>query len=44
MCEYLEFLMDGLKVMGGDKIKMPERRRCFDTDESCMFFRIFKFD
>jgi hypothetical protein len=32
--------MDGLKVMGGDRIKMPERRR-FDPDESCML-RILK--
>jgi len=28
--------MDGLKTMGGDRIKMPERHR-FDPDELCMF-------
>jgi len=28
--------MDGLKTMGGDSIKMPERRR-YDPDDACMF-------
>jgi hypothetical protein len=28
--------MDGLKIVGGDRIRMPERRR-FDPDEACMF-------
>jgi hypothetical protein len=28
--------MEGLKVMVGDQIKVPERRR-FDPDELCMF-------
>ena len=26
--------MEGLKAMGGDRIRVPERRR-FDPDESC---------
>ncbi|CAF4810915.1 unnamed protein product, partial [Rotaria sp. Silwood1] len=33
MCDYLEHLMDGLKVMGGERIKLPERRR-LDPEES----------
>ncbi|CAF0905041.1 unnamed protein product [Rotaria sordida] len=33
MCEYLEHLMDGLKAMGGDRIKVPQRRR-LDPEES----------
>ncbi|CAF2701386.1 unnamed protein product [Rotaria sp. Silwood2] len=33
MCDYLEHLMDGLKVMGGERIKVPERRR-LDPEES----------
>ncbi|CAF3349545.1 unnamed protein product [Rotaria sp. Silwood1] len=38
MCDYLEHLMDGLKVMGGERIKLPERRR-LDPEESllCIF-------
>ena len=36
MFEYLECLVDGLKLLGGDKIKIPEKRR-FDPEESCMF-------
>ena len=35
MFEYLECLMEGLKAMGGDRIRVPERRR-FDPEESCM--------
>lgn len=35
MLEYLDCLMDGLKALGGDRIRMPERRR-FDPDDSCM--------
>lgn len=34
MFEYLECLMEGLKTMGGERIRVPERRR-FDPDESC---------
>lgn len=34
MFEYLECLMEGLKALGGDRIRVPERRR-FDPDESC---------
>lgn len=37
MFDYLECLMEGLKTMGGDQIRSPERRR-FDPDESCKFF------
>jgi len=33
MFEYLECLMEGLKTMGGERIRVPERRR-FDPDES----------
>ncbi|CAF0789998.1 unnamed protein product [Adineta ricciae] len=33
MLEYLDCLMDGLKALGGDRIRMPERRR-FDPDDS----------
>ncbi|CAF0790385.1 unnamed protein product [Adineta steineri] len=33
MFEYLECLMEGLKIMGGDRIKTPETRR-FDPEES----------
>ncbi|CAF3840513.1 unnamed protein product [Adineta steineri] len=33
MFEYLECLMEGLKMMGGDRIKTPETRR-FDPEES----------
>jgi len=33
MFDYLECLMDGLKTLGGDCIKMPERRR-FDPDDA----------
>ncbi|UJR33550.1 hypothetical protein I4U23_020992 [Adineta vaga] len=33
MFEYLECLMDGLKTMGGDRIRIPEGRR-FDIDEA----------
>ncbi len=36
MFEYLECLMEGLKTMGGERIKMPEGRR-FDPEESCMY-------
>jgi hypothetical protein len=38
--EYLDCVMEGIKAMGGDSIRMPERRR-FDPEESCMylFFR-----
>lgn len=39
MFEYLECLMDGLRVVGGDRIRMPERRR-FDPDEQCMFISL----
>lgn len=35
MFEYLECLMDGLKTLGGDRIRMPERHR-LDPEESCM--------
>jgi len=28
--------MEGLKTMGGERIKMPEGRR-FDPEESCMY-------
>ncbi|CAF3539975.1 unnamed protein product [Rotaria socialis] len=33
MCVYLDHLMEGLKVIGGERIKMPERRR-LDPEES----------
>lgn len=35
MFEYLECLMDGLKAVGGEGIRMPERRYV-DPDEACM--------
>jgi hypothetical protein len=35
MFDYLECLMDGLKTMGGERIRTPDRHR-FDPDESCM--------
>lgn len=38
MFDYLECLMDGLRIVGGDRIRMPERRR-FDP-ESCMFISL----
>jgi hypothetical protein len=34
--DYLECLLDGLRMLGGDRIRLPERRR-FDPDEPCMF-------
>ncbi|CAF5065052.1 unnamed protein product, partial [Rotaria magnacalcarata] len=33
MCVYLDHLMEGLKIIGGERIKMPERRR-LDPEES----------
>ena len=42
MFDYLECLMDGLRIVGGDRIRMPERRR-FDPEESCMYSLIFIF-
>lgn len=36
MFDYLECLMDGLKAIGGDRVRVPERRR-FDPEESCKF-------
>jgi len=42
MFDYLECLMDGLKTMGGDSIKMPERRR-YDPDDACMFHSLMIF-
>lgn len=39
MFEYLECLMDGLRIVGGERIRMPERRR-FDPEESCRFFSL----
>jgi hypothetical protein len=30
--------MDGLKTMGGERIRIPDRGR-FDHEESCMFHR-----
>ena len=34
MFEYLECLMDGLKLMVGDKLRVPDRHR-YDPDEPC---------
>jgi len=42
MFDYLECLMDGLKTIGGDSIKMPDRRRG-DPDDSCMFYSLIIF-
>jgi hypothetical protein len=36
MFEYLDCLIDGLRTLGGERIRVPERRR-FDPDDSCMF-------
>jgi hypothetical protein len=36
MFEYLDCLIDGLRALGGERIRVPERRR-FDPDDSCMF-------
>lgn len=36
MFDYLECLVEGLKAVGGDKVKAPERRRV-DIDDSCKF-------
>ncbi|CAF3029659.1 unnamed protein product [Rotaria sp. Silwood2] len=35
--EYLDCLMEGLKMIGGDHIRVPERRR-LDPDESCSIY------
>lgn len=40
MCVYLDHLMEGLKVLGGDRIKMPERRR-LEPEESCEFIFLY---
>ena len=39
MFEYLECLVDSLRVMAGDRIKVPEKCR-FDPEESCMSVNI----
>ncbi|CAF5034001.1 unnamed protein product [Rotaria sp. Silwood1] len=38
--EYLRCLMDGMKMMGGENIKVPELRR-FDAEETSIFVIYF---
>ncbi|CAF4402846.1 unnamed protein product, partial [Rotaria sp. Silwood2] len=35
--EYLDCVIDGLKMIAGDRIRVPERRR-LDPDESCSIY------
>ena len=38
--EYLDSIIDGLRLLGGDQIKKPERGP-LDPDDACMFTNFF---
>jgi hypothetical protein len=41
MFEYLEYLMNGIKKIGGDDIEMPKRSRQVTTELICMYIFAF---